>query len=263
MRAVSNTPKVAVDMFYEQMQWTRWYLGVILVIHIIEVFFKATRGGEVSSFFVSVAISSSNIYMLVIGIIAGLFFLPYYVQNGVTRKDQFYGAAIAMLGLAAAITLISLIVSLIEVSLVKIFNLPVVFESISGNLAETDAENNLLAAIIFFIVLAPFVSPDMNLLLSMLLVILNMVFYYLMGWLITAAFYRYNRKIGFAYIALTILLFFIKGVLWGDAEGLLAAWPGIQIGEPHIAVSFGGTIALICIGLWILRLLTRDVSIRM
>ena len=40
-----------------------------------------------NSYFGTAVFVSSNIYMLVIGIIAAYAFLQYYVSSGVTRKD--------------------------------------------------------------------------------------------------------------------------------------------------------------------------------
>ncbi|PIB49211.1 hypothetical protein, partial [Pseudomonas sp. 2822-17] len=61
-------PKVAIDMFWVQLQWTLGFLGVMLAIHIFRVIASLYRGTDVDTYFNAVFIAA-NIFMFVIGII--------------------------------------------------------------------------------------------------------------------------------------------------------------------------------------------------
>ena len=82
----SNGLKVGLDLFIAQMGWTALFIGIIFVVHLVKLVFATVQGDEISVFYLSGHISS-GVYMLIIGIIAGLSYLSFYVENGVTRKD--------------------------------------------------------------------------------------------------------------------------------------------------------------------------------
>src|SRR5699024_11475004 len=76
---------VAVDLFWLQLKWTFYALGIFLVINIGRLIFLDYVDSYYSGGYVA-----AKIYMLVIGIIAFNFF-PYFVQYGVTRINYFFG----------------------------------------------------------------------------------------------------------------------------------------------------------------------------
>lgn len=90
-------PKVARDVLFVQGRWTIWFLGILVIIHIIQtIAFLFTEGG-MNDFYARVYIAG-NIYMFVIGILSSVSILPAFVKNGVTRRDYFKGAILGTLG---------------------------------------------------------------------------------------------------------------------------------------------------------------------
>jgi hypothetical protein len=91
MKQPKNYPKVAIDMFFVQGIWASGFLGIMLLIQIVKsVLFIFNDNNGVNTYYDATFIAS-NIFMLVIGIISAVGFIPHYVSNGVTRKDYFKG----------------------------------------------------------------------------------------------------------------------------------------------------------------------------
>src|SRR5699024_12454545 len=84
---------------------------------------------------------AANIYMLVIGIIA-INFLPYYVQNGVTRKNYFIGNVFAGVGLSIVIPVLIYIISFLEKSVINNFT-SIVLRETSLEMAAEDVTNDI------------------------------------------------------------------------------------------------------------------------
>jgi len=208
-------PKVAIDMFFVQGDWTKWFLGIITIVYVIQVFFAIKSGNSQDDFFVS-SFVASNIYMFVIGIIAAYVFLPFYVRNGVTRRDYFKGAFLAAIGLSLTIMVYSLILTGLERLIINIGNLPLVIDNTSIEFFEKDEDMNLLGQIIKSIVVSPFISLESNWLISLVLTCLNFIVSYLIGWLIGTGYYRYGWLIGFGFIGIAIGLMMLWDYLWGS-----------------------------------------------
>src|SRR5690625_1396270 len=100
--------KVGLDLFYVQLTWTFWALGIFLVINIGRLIFLDYADSYYSGGYIA-----ANVYMLVIGIIA-INFLPYYVENGVTRKRFFIGNVLASMALSIIIPILIYIISFFE-----------------------------------------------------------------------------------------------------------------------------------------------------
>src|SRR5690625_5822035 len=107
--------KPALDLLWVQLTWTFGFLGIYFLVNLGKIIF----GDHVDSFY-SAGYIASNIYMLVIGIIA-INFMPYYVENGITRKNHFLGNTIAGVGLSIILPILIFLINFVDIFFVNIF----------------------------------------------------------------------------------------------------------------------------------------------
>ncbi|SES31255.1 hypothetical protein [Psychrobacillus sp. OK032] len=259
MKQKAIYPKVATDLFWVQFFWAFGFLGVLLVVQIIKTILSTTKGIEMNDYFDAVFIAA-NIFMLVIGIISTYGFLPYYVSNGVTRKDYFKGSAIASVGLSITIPIIASIVSVIQIFLVNLINLSILKDSSFDNNA--GAEGSIIGEIILSIIFTPFVDLQSNWLLAIFVFALNIFIYYLVGWLIGSGFYRFGVLFGLISIIIAFLIIYAQDLLLSIALDLPVQDMFATLDFP-IYVSVIGIFVLIAITLWMIRQLTKRVAVKM
>lgn len=208
MKKSISFSRVGFDLFWVQLTWTFYYLGITLLVNIIRLFF----GGNLDTFY-SAGYISSNIYMLVIGIIA-INFLPYYVENGITRKNYFLGNLIASAGLSIILPILTYFISLVEKLIVNNFTSnDLADRTLEQLVIEMDMDGNIVGEIIQSVILTPFISPESNLLLSLALFSLHIFIFYMIGWLIGSAFYRLGVIAGIIFIAIGLSFLLIKDAM--------------------------------------------------
>lgn len=260
MKQKTIYPKVATDLYWVQLFWALGFLGVLLVIQIIKMIISITKGIEMNQYFDAVFIAA-NIFMLVIGIISSYGFLPYYVGNGVTRKDYFKGTAIASVVLSITIPIIASLVSVIQIFLVNVVNLSILKDSSLGKNAPVN-EDGLIGEMIQSIILTPFVDLQSNWLLAIFVFALNIFIYYLVGWLIGSGFYRFGVLFGLICIIIAFIIIYAQDILLRIVLDLpihdMFAWLQLPIYASGI-----GIFVLIVITLWMIRQLTKRVAIKM
>lgn len=188
------------------------------------------------------AYMSSNIYMFVIGIISGAILLPYFVKNGVTRKDYFKGAVLGTLGLSLAMVLVIGMIVGLEYLFIKIGYMSHEIRGVIIN------DKHFIKQIITGMLFAPVVDLEKGWILTFLVFIINLFTYYVSGWMIGSAFYNF-KLFGFIAIALHILFLWIRDTMWGS-------------GLP-IFVSIAGLVLIIVMILLIIRFLSRKVIIKL
>src|SRR5690625_4552871 len=166
-----NFPRVAADMVWSQMSWTFGFLGVMIIINIIQRAMNVIQGTEVDGGFYASLMIASNIYMLIIGIIA-IYFLPYYVENGVTRKDYFKGTLLASIGVSIALPIITVLISVVERLFLtnllsmsyKVQDLNDIFNEV---LMDIDSSiGNIIGGVITSVILSPNIDLSSNWLLA-------------------------------------------------------------------------------------------------
>lgn len=258
MKPVSYT-KTSIDMFIAQMSWTFWFLGIILLVHLVRTIFQ-----ESADSFYSAGYISGNIYMLVIGIIT-ISFLSYYVENGITRKNYFYGNIIASIGLSIVIPILIYVLSLVEKFIINTFTPTVINDNVLGEALEEVAisiDGNIIGEIVQSLILSPFVSPVSNLLLSLGLFSLNIFIFYIVGWLIGAAFKRLGVIGGilFIFIGLAIVALKDSMIRLGMDIPLLENFSFLNI-VPQ-ALSLPVVLAVIVLTFSLIRLLTKKAPIK-
>ncbi|WP_339228472.1 hypothetical protein NSQ77_01650 [Oceanobacillus sp. FSL K6-2867] len=256
MHRSSLSPKVSLDLFWVQLTWTFWALGIHLIINISKIFLS-----EHLDTFYSASYVAGNIYMFVIGIIA-INFLPYYVEHGITRKDYFLGNVIASFGLSIVIPILTYLISLIEKLIVHNFSHIALADRTLEDIV-IDIDGNIIGEILLSFLLTPFINPESNIFLSLGLFSLHLFVFYLAGWLISSAFYRINVIFGILFIAVAIVIVAVK-------DSMIRLIMGIPLFENFSALDIipsGLTwpilIAGILITLIVIRLLTKRAAIKM
>jgi len=239
MKQQSLLYKVAKSLFIEQLKWSPVYIVIIFILHMVLTYFHTQIEFTLNSL-IGFSYFSNHIYMLVIGIIAGAYFLPFYVRHGVTRKDYFLGTVLSSLGMSVAFTIIIAILSFIEGAILHLFG----FKWLPTTIISTNA--------------------DYPLLLILLIYILNIFTYYQIGWLITMGYYRFGWKIGFGFIALAILFTVAHGFLWeNEVYHKLLDQLAVNLSNLSLLISILSTLLLNGLILCIIRLSTRKVAIKL
>lgn len=255
--------KVGIDMFTVQGGWTVWFLGIITIVHLVKALIAIKMGSSQEDFLVS-SFVSSNMFLLVIGIIAVFGFLPFFVKNGITRKDFFKGSVLAAIGLALLLISYSLLITGIEYAIVHFTNIPLVIDnSTTGTFSQGEGDI-LIARIIKMVFVSPFIALDNNWFVSILLVGLNFISSYSFGMLIGSGYYRYGWVAGFGFIGISIVLMILWDLLWGSELGEpLSGLLGIKSLELPVIASAIGSVLIIAVILRLIRGLTSRVVIKL
>jgi hypothetical protein len=229
--------RVAMDMFREQLKWSYWFIAIIFLLHNIFSVSLFQFSDGIDNLF-AFSYFSTPVYMLVIGIIASSYFMPYYVKHGVTRKGHFIGSALAAFILSASLTIIIGILSLLEGVIYSLLNTPISFESFQSETAY-----------------GSFIYP--------ISYILNCLLYYMIGWFIHIGFYRFKWMIGLVFCGLSVLIVSLHGFLWSNGmTGLLGIEELTKNISVPLATSILGTVGIIGILLIFVRLFTRRIAIK-
>ena len=260
MKAKAIYPKVATDLYWIQILWTLGFLGMLLLIQIVKAILPIGKGNGMNSYF-DVVFVSSNIYMLVIGIIATYAFLQYYVSSGVTRKDYFKGAAIASVGLSFSIPIIASVIAALQIFIINLMNFPILTGSQLAN-RFTEDDGNLIGNFIQSIILTPFVDLQDNWLVAIVVFASNILMYYLVGWLIGSGFYRYGVLPGLICIVIAFVVLCAQDLLLSIALDLPVHDMFTSLDFP-VFVSIAGIVILVGITLWMIRQLTKRAPIKL
>ncbi|MEW9031406.1 MAG: hypothetical protein AB2404_01530 [Planifilum fimeticola] len=244
MESAKTYRKVAFDMSYVQLGWSLWFFGIVLIIYIAfsflfgmdvqgnndlgQLVFKFVGGVEIRETdlgrgFIGFILLPAKIYMIICGYSSVSHFLNYFVRHGVTRKAYFYGATIASAVLSLGIALMAGVIVWVEQT---------VFSR------------------------AYLLTPWIVVVLSFAL---NILAYYAFGWLIGAGFYRYGiGGVLFILLALAWLLATEAMLLLWEAE--LLKGPNVV---PEVLIPFLATLLLFGVFLWIVRMTTGRVRVRL
>lgn len=229
--------KIAIDMFYVQMQWSLWTIPFILLGYLIILPFIGNFADipDLNLNFMSFIFQPAKIYMLIIGIISSLTFIPFFVKNGVTRKQYFMGSAIGAVGVALGINIITAIIT----GILRILSRFIPLIPSQGQMAFPELSPNWVVAIIIYS-----------------LIILT---FYLAGWLIGAGFYQSGFH-GAKAIVLSVVLLALLSLIW---EGQISFPFSINVTFPSLVfpLPFLANLFIIGLGLWLIRTATKDIPI--
>jgi len=200
---------VTTDLFKRQFKWTMAFLGMMLLVNLLKIGQGIIYDTGIDDYF-SLAIIAGNIYMFVIGIIC-IFFLKYFVEHGVTRKDYSKGSLIVATSLAIIIPIITFVIY--KLQMLTIGNLVQFNESHLNDIAtDIDKQTSIIDDIVVALSTAPYIDPNEQAILALGIFSLNLLFNYLAGWLIGAAF-QFPLAVGLGTIAVTGGLIVIQDAL--------------------------------------------------
>ncbi|WP_312096650.1 hypothetical protein [Niallia sp.] len=233
MKSKNSILKIAVDLSWLKFTWALWVIPIVFIVYNILRYFIGEEK-FIQQGFLPFVYGPTKIFMLVVGIISVSGFLTFYVKQGIPRKDYFYGQAISAVIVSFSMMLIGFLIALVE----KEFVLGIHIDSYLGQ--------------------------DPSWLLLYFIYSLNVVGYFVAGWLIGAGFYRFGVLIGMAYIALAVLILSIIDRFWEfelkDLFGKILFFNGVEF---SVFLSFLGTILLILLVLWINRITLKKVAVKM
>lgn len=257
MKQTTTYSKVATDMFWVQSIWTGGFLGILLLINIGKLIINGVNGTEADGFFNSIFIAS-NVYMLIIGMIS-IYFLPHFVGHGVTRKDYFIGSTIAAFALSIAIPLITFIISLLEKFILNIVDISYSVTQIN----DIDLDGNFIGDLVQSVILNPYVDPHHNFLLAIFVMSLNLFLIYLLGWFISAAFYRFDFTVGLGAILLALTFKLMKDSFLRMALDLPTyGWFANTLSDLPTSIAWISILVILLLSIWLIRLLTKRVTIK-
>lgn len=255
--------RVSFDLYSAQMKWSIWYISILLLVHITMVIIAVNLTGTFGDF-LAFSYGTSKVYMLVIGILSAYAFLTFYVNHGITRIDYFKGTVISALAISISLTFIAAVLNVIEYVIFQVINIEHVLDSTMGNSHIQNADQSISIDLTGMMVSGSSFIDSNNWLVSLIVYSMTIFIAYLIGWLIGVGYYRFGWIIGFGFIALAIIMSTLLDLLWGQENGLvksLSNWLAFDLNVP-LVVSILGTLVLIGLTLWFIRLLTRDVPIK-
>ena len=243
-----------------QFVWTFWFLLIMIGVNIFHMVRSVLLDTNVDSYYHAVYIAA-NIYMFVIGIIT-VYFLPYFVEKGVTRKAYFKGTFASGVGLSVLIPLVSYIVSLIiEFISNRFFN--ITYHEPMFNVVDlATGDGHIVGDIIQALILTPYVDPQSNWLLAMFIFTLNILAFYIIGWFISVCFYRLHVVIGLGGILIGVILLILKDALLRMALELPISETFLFVDVISPLIGTLGIIIIYIFPIWMVHLLTRNVPIK-
>lgn len=236
MKQTKLFPKVAADLFYEQAKWSLWFFSFLIAAHLVGMIITTRINSSVERFFVFSS-DSVVIFMLVCGVIAAYAFLSFYVQQGISRKDLYIGTVLGAAALALSVTFFPLAVNGVEYLISRAFALP-----IKDNTAT------------LFVPATGWVSDS-------IIFYLNVLTYYVIGWVIGVGYYRFGWLIGFVFIAIGLVAMSLNSLFWTDSS--VIPWIPQISANLSAAIAMAGSIGMIVVLLVFVRLLTKRIPIKM
>lgn len=234
----SRSIKVGRDLFQSQLIWTVWYLAIMLTIQFGVYFFidEATMTGV--NLFDSI-FQSSMIYLLIIGIITGRYFIIHFLKVGVTRREYFNGSAIAMVMLSFTIMIIAALLTALTIS--------------TGIASDFSGYNNVVE----------FLNTNSFWIIPIFSLSFILITYYLAGWIISLSFYRYSAfKAAFS-IVFAIFYIGVLDIIWqGNLVNPFAFIFNVYILELSLTASITASLIIIAAGLLIVYNLIKDIPIK-
>src|SRR5699024_6384708 len=186
--------------------------------------------------------------------------------NGMTRKKYFTANVLASIGLSLAIPILIYVISIFEKLIVNNFTSIVLRETSLEQVTEeitTNIDGNIIGEIIQSIILTPFINPESNLILSLGLFSLHIFVFYIIGWMIGAAFYRLDVAGGLVFIVISFALILLKDSMLRLVLDipLFQNFTVLENVPDNLALLFVFVIIIVVIVL--IRLLTKRVPIKM
>ncbi len=237
---MKTSSKVSFDLFSLQMSWSLWFFGITTVVYFVlgAVAFSDSDSLELSFF--AFMLQPAKIYLLVLGILSISSFLPFYLQQGVTRRDYFIGTTLSAIGLSITLAAMSGIVTLILYLIHRWLSLP------------------------DFISFTSDIYPDASLMIDFAVFIVTSLAYYVAGWFIGIGFYKYSALLGMSFIALSLLFGALIDLLLKSESGIFQYLVDFNPDAFSFTLPISLLIIIFVIGmiLTVIRRLTRTIPVK-
>ncbi|MFD1065065.1 hypothetical protein [Oceanobacillus locisalsi] len=163
------------SLFAEQMKWAAWFYGIMIILTFAIIL--ANHWGILDN--LDVSSTTSNVFLLIIGLLYSYGFLDYYFKLGISRKKFFKASLFASVLLSVILAFaMSLMIGL--------------FETVAPALGFVVPWTDLLISS----GVLPFIQSIVDYSISHF-------FYLLIGWFIGIGFYRFRWKIGLLFILIS------------------------------------------------------------
>lgn len=228
MKSKTSSLKIGFDLFFLQLKWSGWFFAALLAFGLI---FRAGVSGDESQALLSFAFKPAKVYMLALGT-AAISFLVFYVKFGVTRKKHFRGTLYALFALSLAVTLMFAVVT-------ELLGL------ITGEItAFSDFRQN---------------GPE-----TLFTVWMNVLSYYIAGWLIGSGYYRYGWMACIGFIVLAGAMIGITDVLWEfELHSLLSERLPFDPSQLPLYASLLGSLVLLGLILAVIFMVNRRTPVKL
>lgn len=215
-------------------RWSLWFLAIYLVIYIGTGVFMTWWGNGMTTWAIlENSRGSARIYFLIVGILSMGGLIRYYVSNGVTRRDYFFGTMGAAVILAAAMTAVFALVYGLE-SLLAAFT----SWTQSGTDSTLSLPGQLLSSFFQFIL------------------------YYAIGWFISASFFRFHWFIGLLLTFAGIGLMSLTDLFWEADNSIFQLFSGMTSVEVTLVTAVILSTLLFLLIAAVIRMLTKRADIK-
>lgn len=248
---------VAKDLYLSQVVWTYAFLGILFIVNIVKIGYAAFKSDFTQGFF-NTSFIASNFYMFIIGLMAAQF-LAYFVGNGVTRKDYFYGNVLSSIGLSLTIAISTSIIFLIEKFILNLVNIPYKAQTIN----EIELDGNILGDVIQMMIISPYVDPNENVLLATIILATNIFIFYILGWMISISFYRYGAFYGIISVLFAIGIKLLKDNLIRITLDLPTIAYFENLPDMPIVVAIFGVLLIIIVIFHVIHTITKRVPVKL
>ncbi|CEI82277.1 hypothetical protein J18TS1_18030 [Oceanobacillus oncorhynchi subsp. incaldanensis] len=173
------------SLFVEQLKWAAWFFGIMIILTIGIT--ASTQWGFLDN--LDVSNTTSNVFLLIIGLLYSYGFLDYYFKLGISRKKFFKASLFASVLLSVILAFaMSLMIGL--------------FETLVPALGFTVPWSDLLSS-----------GGVLSFIKSIADYSVSHFFYLLIGWFMGLGFYRFRWKIGLLFILLSFPFFGVSALL--------------------------------------------------
>lgn len=190
---MKNKDHVVFSHSFSQFRtWTLWFLPFMVIAHIISVTATAYFSSEsISWSILDTSKQSMHIFALIIGILNMGGVLTYFVSNGVTRRDYFWGTSKAALLTSLILASATIIIFLIETLIFSIFGV------------------DQIEPLTLFGAFNTFIYQ-----------LYMLTLYFFLGWFISAGFYKFHWLIGVLFCFIGLALISINETMWNEYSNI-------------------------------------------
>lgn len=257
MNNQQNEFKIAEDVSWRFFYANLTFIGIMLLIYLalyLGLIPFLEESITVRPDFLRFSYPSTKLYLIIYGIIGAIYYFPMYVQLGATRKKTFKGTTVGLLVGVISLVILTVVVSEGTIIISEWFSTEISWDS---SLYYSFVENDFLDN-------DTFLASIGRLSVTMFSFIVNALLNYSIGWMFGSAYYRggFKKSINFIFIGLVTMI--LVDLLWGNDFSTIL--PRVTVGSNGFIqwlIAIVGSLILTGILLWIIRNLTKQITIKL